>query len=287
MDTKQYIESGILSIYVLGAASEEEKQEVELLARQYPEIAQEIAAIKSALDVYAANYAVPAPQGLKERLMHQLFAEEEDTDINDTADFEAPALPAQDIEAEPPFLLSSPEAMLQPARRSYMMAASYILLALSLLGNLYLYNSWQRSEQDLALVRNENLKIADNLKSNLANYEQLAQENGILKNPNNTIITLAGLDDTAPEGNAWIFWDKSSNDAYIYTQSLPTPPEGKQYQLWAVEAGEVWDAGVFELGQVQKVKCREKAEKYVITLEKRGGVPVAEGKAYAIGEVNS
>jgi len=280
LDTKQYIESGILSIYVLGAASEEERQEVEKLASLYPEIAQEIASIKAALDVYAANYAVPAPQGLKERLLHQIFAEEEDSP-------EVPLPEEQEPLLQAPYMLGQADEAASLARRSYMMAASYVLLALSLLGNVYLYSSWQRSEQDLALARTENLKMADNLKSNLANYEQLAQENSILKNPNNTIITLAGLDDTAPDSNAWIFWDKSSNDAYIYTLSLPAPPEGKQYQLWAVEAGEVWDAGVFELGQVQKIKCREKAEKYVITLEKRGGVPVAEGKAYAIGEVNS
>ena len=284
MDTKQYIESGILSIYVLGIASEEEQREVEMLAEQHPEIAQEIAAIRVALDAYAANYAVPPPASLKQKLMHQLFAEEEDS--NEEVLEESPELPSLH-DTEPPYLLGQPEVLLEPTRRSYMMAASYIFLALSLLANVYFYSSWQRSEKDLALARTENLKIADNLKSNLTNYEQLAQENNLLKNPNNTIVKLKGLEEIAPEGNATIFWDKNTNDAYIYTVSLPAPPEGKQYQLWAVEGDVVWDAGVFDLGQVQKIKCREKADKFVITLEKRGGVPVAEGKAYAIGEVNS
>ncbi|MCW3076014.1 MAG: hypothetical protein JWO32_623 [Bacteroidetes bacterium] len=48
-DLKAYIESGILELYVLGIASNEEVKEIELLAKIHPEIKNEIEAITTAL----------------------------------------------------------------------------------------------------------------------------------------------------------------------------------------------------------------------------------------------
>lgn len=55
---KDYIESGILELYVAGIANEEECKEVELRAAADPSIQQEIESISTALEAYAQVTAV-------------------------------------------------------------------------------------------------------------------------------------------------------------------------------------------------------------------------------------
>jgi mannose-6-phosphate isomerase-like protein (cupin superfamily) len=61
-NVKEYMESGILELYVMGAVTEEEAQQVETLAAQHPEVAREIEEISRALETYAeANAVAPHP----------------------------------------------------------------------------------------------------------------------------------------------------------------------------------------------------------------------------------
>ncbi len=271
MNVKNYIESGILSLYVLGIATEEEAEEIEQLAATHPEIKQALTELQEAMDHYAAQFEVAPPAHLKEKVLNQLA-----TQTTTSSDDHDPSLSAQG------------DASLTPLGKRYnpfLVAASYILLALSFLLNIYLYNQWSDSERALALARSEQYDMARSLEVQNTQFTEMEEEIAILKNPNNTIITLQGVEELAPKATATIYWDKSKEEAYIYTASLPAPPAGKQYQLWAVEDDIVWDAGVFDLGLVQEVKCRRKPTQFIITLEKAGGVPKAEGAIYAVGDV--
>ena len=53
MDFKAYIDSGVLELYVSGLLSETEAQQVEEYAAHYPEVQQEIDAIRSSVNNYA------------------------------------------------------------------------------------------------------------------------------------------------------------------------------------------------------------------------------------------
>lgn len=55
---QEYIESGVLELYVMEALSEEECLEVEQLAEAHPEIQDEIEAIQDSLESYAMAHAV-------------------------------------------------------------------------------------------------------------------------------------------------------------------------------------------------------------------------------------
>ena len=46
MNSREYIESGILELYVFGKLSDEEIAEVNQMANQYPEVKEEITAIE-------------------------------------------------------------------------------------------------------------------------------------------------------------------------------------------------------------------------------------------------
>lgn len=59
---KVYIDSGILELYVLGCASEEQTRDVELMAAADPAVRQEITAIEQTMEAFAIEHAVaPSP----------------------------------------------------------------------------------------------------------------------------------------------------------------------------------------------------------------------------------
>ncbi len=57
-DLKTFIESGILELYLSGAATQDEAQEVEEMAATFPEIKEEIALISEALALFALAHPV-------------------------------------------------------------------------------------------------------------------------------------------------------------------------------------------------------------------------------------
>src|SRR5689334_21018493 len=69
METREYIESGVLDLYAAGLLSVEEMRDVESMACQHPEIKTELQTIQSSLESYAMKHAMEVPAGVKERIM--------------------------------------------------------------------------------------------------------------------------------------------------------------------------------------------------------------------------
>lgn len=65
----KYIESGVLELYVMGAASPEEAAEVERMAAAYPEVRQELEQISLAMERYARAQAVQPRATVKALLL--------------------------------------------------------------------------------------------------------------------------------------------------------------------------------------------------------------------------
>ncbi|HSH64562.1 MAG TPA: anti-sigma factor, partial [Bacteroidia bacterium] len=104
-------------------------------------------------------------------------------------------------------------------------------------------------------------------------------------------VILKGLD-KAPNAIASIYWNQSSKEVYLNISEIPTPPEDKQYQLWAIVNGKPVDAGIFDLtpntntAVLRKMKPINDAQAFAITLEKRGGTKVPTLNAmYLLGNV--
>ena len=69
MSIKEFIDSGILEMYVMGMASKSEQDEVEMMAAANPDIRQEIDAISNALEKHALANAIEPSQVVKPFLM--------------------------------------------------------------------------------------------------------------------------------------------------------------------------------------------------------------------------
>ena len=72
MNIQDYIESGILDTYVLGATSDQERREVACMSSIYPEIQQEIDRLNETMEEYALAHSVEPPADLKAQIMSQL-----------------------------------------------------------------------------------------------------------------------------------------------------------------------------------------------------------------------
>jgi mannose-6-phosphate isomerase-like protein (cupin superfamily) len=66
---KEFMDSGVLELYVLGIASEQECKDVEKMISIHPEIVAEIEKIKASLQTYAVNYAIEPNAVIKPFLM--------------------------------------------------------------------------------------------------------------------------------------------------------------------------------------------------------------------------
>lgn len=86
-DLNQYIESGVLELFVMGALSKEEAIEVETLAIEHPEIREEIAAIEDAQEEMANLAALQPPVHVKAKLMAALDEEEAKTQTKNNPPF--------------------------------------------------------------------------------------------------------------------------------------------------------------------------------------------------------
>ena len=256
----------------MGLLNADEAREVEQNRKQYPEIDEEIRKIEAGLEGYARMHATSPPESLKEQIWEQL---EKETQTYVNAPREA-VIRQMPVERGSMFL--------------YLAAASIILLVGSVIGNFYLYGRWKNTENELTAATNEKSVLAQDLKTSKASYQLASDELSIVRNPTNKVVKMTGLP-VAPQATAIVYWDSTAGRTYIDPATLPVPPAGKQYQLWAIADGKPVDAGVFDVNEqekgIQPVKAVKNAQLFAVTLEPTGGVsqPNASSVMYVAGKL--
>jgi hypothetical protein len=65
---KEFIESGLLEVYVTGSASAEEEQEVLRMKKQYPQVEDELTSLEADMEELARRIAIPPPPHLWNRI---------------------------------------------------------------------------------------------------------------------------------------------------------------------------------------------------------------------------
>jgi len=271
MNTTEYIESGILEAYALGMLSHQESLEVEAHRREHSGIHTELLGIEEAIEVYATRYAKIPPVGMEASIMEAIRA------INPT--------PKTDVSSPTP----------GPSANSFNWKLPLGVLLFGLLGSLaFAFTNFQNKNKLADRVEQQNTEMAtqksecDDVK---AENTSLEQQLLFLRSTDNQTIRMNGTD-KAPEAFATIYWNQKNNESYLDVNSLPIPPAGKQYQLWAIVDGKPVDMKVFDVvadnNQLQKVEFIEKPQAFAVTLEDAGGSPEPTmEEMYVIGEVAS
>ncbi|MEO4004839.1 anti-sigma factor [Flavobacterium sp. CAU 1735] len=261
MNTREYIESGVLELYIFGKLSESENQEVQVYANEYPEIKQEIESIEKA--IINLSYSVAPNLSLE------------------TFNTIRKAL----LERETSVVTMQPKSN----KSAYLgWAASFLLL----LGAGFLY--FQMNQNDI-LLKDSREKNQDLQKSVVTLEEQNKNNETLLnlfKDENNKVVALAGQA-VAPEAKAKIYWNQNDHSVYVDASGLPEPPKGHVYQVWSLKMDPLTPTSIgllekTEIGKsrIFKVDNATDAEGFGITLEPAGGsaAPTLE-QLYTLGKV--
>jgi anti-sigma-K factor RskA len=246
MNVKEYISSGIIESYVMGLASEAERQEFEANCLQYPEIAEARNAFEIALEEQLLGDAISAPVFLKGQIEEKVKSSSIETAI---------------IESE---------EERTPVRRigiwRWVAAASLIFMA----GAIYWAITTNKKYQDLQA---KNRELQNQVQQSTAQMNDVQDDLDKLRNHPMKTAALKSGDNSA---YAIVYWDtvSASKDVYLMINNLPQPASDKQYQLWALLNGQPIDLGMIEVKQqrlLYRMKNVQNAQAFAITLEPKGG----------------
>ncbi|MHA7943775.1 anti-sigma factor [Formosa sp. 3Alg 14/1] len=268
MDIHNYINSGILELYVAGALSPEENKEVYAMMQKHPEVLSEVLQIEAAV----------------------LKLTEATAPKNTVLDFNPIAEKIRQENTESKVINMKAERL----RTSWLSVtgwAAAVILGIGLLWsiqeNTALQSKISHSETDKDFleqqieIANSDLKEAKNLITILRDKDMLA-------------IPLDGQA-IYPEAYAKVYWDKTSNNMYLDAQGLPEPPKGKVYQVWSLTLNPLTptslgtlDDFVSDTNKIFTIENANASEAFGITLEPAGGsdAPTLE-QLYALGTVAS
>ncbi|MDX2069621.1 MAG: anti-sigma factor [Haliscomenobacter sp.] len=242
---QEYLDSGVIEMYVLDQLSDAEREEVEKLAAQYPEIREEIAEVEEAMGTYHTLEGLTPPDHILSNIMAATAPGEVAT-----APITVTTLPKRTL------------SILWP------MAAAVVGLALA----AWMYIGKQSVQQELATLK----KTTEDLRSNqqaLGNKLQAAQK--ALDELDDVCCAEKLTVNAADQPIAAVYWDKKVRLAHLKLLKLANPGKNKQYQLWAFVKGKPVSVGVVDWEALQKglitFEFQNKPEAFAISLEPYGG----------------
>lgn len=271
MNSNEYIESGVLELYVSGLLSIEEMRDVELKACQFPEVKSELDALQLAMEHFAMIHSLNPRPELKNKIMSALQSHEP-TDVNQS-------------------LSGKGKIRKMEGNRSYtglLAAASIALLAIVSALTIYFASQYSEEKKRVARLEQQQLDALKEMQQMQLSMTKTADNLKMLSDPGTVRVMMKGTS-SHEESVAIIYWNKQTKDVYLDIRNLPPAPSDKQYQLWFIDSSnKPVSAGVFDLrtGEFLKMNNASEAIAFAVTLEPRGGsVNPTLDQMYVIGNV--
>jgi anti-sigma-K factor RskA len=264
MEPREYIESGILELYVYGLLDETQNEEVAKMAREHAAIRDEIVSIEKAIINLSTSFSPYLSADNFEKIRRRLELKYTDTPV------------------------------VEMRKRSNWAAwTGWAAAVLLLAGAGYLYTQLNQANVDVVNADIQNEKLRDTI--NVLEIRNKGTESAltIVRDNKNTVITLAGQT-VAPEAVAKVYWNRETQTVYIDASGLPEPPEGQVYQVWSLKLTPQLtptSIGLLEnftadTHKIFNVSNTADADAFGITLEPAGGsqTPTME-QLYTLGKV--
>jgi anti-sigma-K factor RskA len=260
MTSKEYIESGILELYVFGKLSEAENNEVQQMMADYPAVRQEVVAIESAIVDLSQSVAPRLSATNYEKIRNQILEKRKVIQINSKSDWS-----------------------------SYI---GWAAAAVLVVGFGLQLNKLNESNQVIDKLGAEKSVMQESIVDLELNKKETETILAIVRDNNNQAVVLAGQA-VSPESYAKAYYNKVTKEVYVDVAGLPTPPKGKVYQVWALKLSPLTPTSIGVLDnftadntKVFKVANAQDAEAFGITLEPAGGSisPNLE-QLYTLGKV--
>jgi anti-sigma-K factor RskA len=261
MDSKEYIESGILELYVYGLLDENQNKEIHEMSIKDQDIANEIVAIEKSILSLSTSFS--------------------------------PFLSVQNFEKIKAELEVKHSKVIPLKPRTMPNYIGWAAAAVLLLFIGYQYNQQSDIKNEVVTLENTNKELNEAV-ANSENENQSTKEAlNVIRDSKNTVVSLAGQT-VSPSSFAKVYWNKQSQTVYIDASGLPEPPEGKEYQIWSLKLKPALTPTSIGLltdftkssTKFFKVSGTSDAEAFGITLEPKGGSesPTME-QLYTLGAV--
>lgn len=260
MTSKEYIESGILELYVFGTLSEAENQEVQQMIADHPAVKQEVVAIEDAVINLSQSVA--------------------------------PRLSATNYEKIRNQILDRRKVVEMKPKSSWSSYIGWAAAAVLVVGFGLQFNKLNESNQIIDKLGSEKSAMQESIVDLELKKKEAETILAIVRDNNNQAVALAGQA-VSPESYAKAYYNKVTKEVYVDVAGLPTPPKGKVYQVWALKLSPltptsigVLDNFTADITKVFKVDNAQDAEAFGITLEPAGGSvsPTLE-QLYTLGKV--
>ena len=203
METREYIDSGILELYVFGTLSEAETEEVSEMAAKNQEIKDEILSIEKAVISLSFSMSPYLSAVNFDKIRNQL-------------------------------IIKHGGVVKMKPRNNWSAYIGWAAAILLLIGAGYQYTQYQQAQNEIVTVETEKAKLNEEMNSLQSKQKQTETVLAIVRDENNTVIPLAGQA-VDPNAKAKIYWNKETQAVYVDASGLPEPPEGKVYQVWALQ----------------------------------------------------
>lgn len=262
MNIEEYIASGILELYIAGALSEKENEEVYQVIKDHPELLEEVLKIETAIlnltEATAQSDATPLFNSIKQRMNSE----------NDEK-----VIPIQ-----------------RPKTNwtAYTGWAASIIIGSGLVWSIIQNNNLK---DQLAKDRQELEVQIEKASTDLKEAEKLI---AVFRDREIISVPLAGQK-ASPESYAKIYWDQKTNSIYLDAQGLPDPPKGKVYQLWSLKLDPLTPTSLGVIAEfstdenkIFTIENPNDSQAFGITLEPEGGStsPTLE-QLYTLGAVST
>jgi len=260
MNTKEYIASGILELYIAGALSEKENEEVYAAIQKNPELLEEVESIEKAI------------------LQLTAAAKKDNTySFNAIAD---------------KLLVQEPKVIpISKPKTNWSLLSGWA--AAVIFGSALIYTVIQNSnlKTQIAAEKQQLEEQIDKASNSLAETEKLIE---IFRDKNIISVPLAGQK-VSPTSYAKVYWDKKTNSIYLDAKGLPEPPKGKVYQVWSLKLSPLTptslgtlDTFTADANKIFTITNANESEAFGITLEPAGGsVSPNLEQLYTLGAVAS
>ncbi|MEQ8530371.1 MAG: anti-sigma factor [Imperialibacter sp.] len=249
MTSKEFIESGILELYVLGTLSTAEQAEVERMCAEHPEVKAELEAVEQAMELMDQELGIAPPAAAKQKL----------------------------FDALPESSLAGRQMHLQPTgetKGSWMMAASVTIALLSFAAAIFYFQKYNSVSGEYEALVSQNSMMAQELNQVKNSLDQNEQLLGLATDESTKRVQ---LDATKEDSNLqlFVYWNTASEEVYLDLGNLGAPGDQQDYQLWAIVEGKPVDMGLIDFtnpNSLVKMKNIKGAVAFAITLEPKGGL---------------
>lgn len=266
MAINKHIESGILELYIAGALTEKENEQVYNLMKEHPEILEEVKEIEKSISTLISHVAPKSNENSFKDVLIKMLQEKEDS-----------------TKTIPLKTTKNNNWLTYTGWAAAIVIGSTLVLSINKNTNL-------KAKLDTINKANEQYEIKlDETNSSLAENKKLL---AVIRNKDIVTVPLKGQK-VAPESYAKVYWNKSSKAMYLDLQGLPKPPEGKVYQVWSLKLNPLTPTSLGTIdnftandSKIFTINNPNESQAFGITLEPAGGskTPTLE-QLYTLGTV--